>query len=273
MTFETVQESHQDNEPVEVYTFTRNGTTIGRYTSSDAAVTVGADSYSTWPGGIRRSEIALSGDQGRNSLKLTTAADFPPAQLIHLRPRTGVIGVTVRQYPRSDVTLIRPIWAGRVLSARRGKTGERVLVCEPRSITQNRIGLNRICQPNCSHELYGPLCRLTMATWGHATTISAVSGNVLTVASVASGKPYAGGIVEFTGDDGIADFAFIEDVDGLAFTLDMALYGAAASDAVTIYPGCDWTMATCHSVFNNAVNYGGRLNVPDKNPVTTSAFS
>lgn len=276
MTYETLEESHESGEPVEVYDFTRNGTNIGRYTSADAAVTVGVNSYAVWPGGLKRGPIALAGDQGRNSLKITTAADFPPAQLIHLRSRTGIVGITVRRYHRSDASDIKPIWAGRILSARRGKTGERQLVCEPRSVTQNRIGLHRICQPGCNLELYGPQCRLSMAAWGHATTIAAISGNVLTVASAAStpvGINYAGGIVAFTDDDGITDYAFVEEVTGLAFTLDLALYGAAVSDAVTIYPGCDWTMATCHGVFNNAVNFGGRLNVPDKNPVTTSAFN
>jgi uncharacterized phage protein (TIGR02218 family) len=273
MTYATDEESVQSGAPIEVYTFTRNGVGIGWYTSAEAEVMVGSELYSTWPGGLNRSEIAISGDEGRNSLDITVAADFPVAALIHQRPRTGVVGVTVRRYHRSDASDIRPIWAGRVLTARRGKTGERKLVCEPRSVTQNRIGLHRICEMNCNLELYGPQCRLSLSDWGYATTISAVSGNTLTVAAVEGGMPYAGGIVEFTDNDGISDFAFIEEVSGLVFTLDMALYGAAVSDAVIIYPGCDWTMETCHGVFNNAVNYGGRLNVPDKNPVTTSAFS
>lgn len=273
MTYEALEESHQSGEPVELYTFSRGGIVIGRYTSADAAVTPDGNTYSPWPGGMRRAEIAISGDEGRNALRITVAADFPVADLIHLRPRTGVIGVTLRRYHRSDASDIKPIWAGRVLSARRGKTGERVLVCEPRSVTQARIGLHRICQPGCNLQLYGPQCRLTMTDWGHATTVSSVSGTTLVVASVASGMPYAGGIVSFTDSDGITDMAFIEEASGTSMTLDAALYGLAASDAITIYPGCDWTMATCDTVFGNSANFGGRLNIPDRNPVTQSAFS
>jgi hypothetical protein len=71
---------------------------------------------------------------------------------------------------------------------------------------------------------------------------------------------------------GITDYAYIEEADGTALTLDLPLYGAEASEAVTLYPGCDWTMATCDAVFSNSVNFGGRLHLPDLNPVTQSAF-
>lgn len=273
MSYEAEEISVQDGAPVEVYTFTRGGIGIGWFTSAESEVWVGSELYQTWPGGLARNDIELSGDEGRSNLQITVAADFPVADLIHLRPRTGVIGVTVRRFHRGDASDIKPIWAGRVLSARRGKTGERVLVCEPRSVTQARIGLHRICQPGCNLQLYGPQCRLTMSDWGHETTVASISGVTLTVDSIDSGAPYAGGIVGFTDSDGITDYAFIEEASGNTFTLDLALYGLAVSDTVTIYPGCDWTMATCHGVFNNAVNYGGRLNVPERNPVTQSAFS
>ena len=83
--------------------------------------------------------------------------------------------------------------------------------------------------------------------------------------------PYAGGVVAFT-EGGITDYAYIEEADGTTLTLDLPLYGAEASETVTIYPGCDWTMSTCDTVFSNSVNFGGRLHLPDLNPVTQSAF-
>lgn len=273
MTYEALEESHQSGEPVELYTFTRGSEIIARYTSGDVAVTVDSNTYSPWPGGMKRSEISLSGEDGRAALKITVARDHPIAQLIHLRPRTGVIGCTVHRYHRSDDTALIPIYAGRVLSARRARTGERTLIVEPRSISQNRIGLHRVCQPGCNHELYGPLCRLSMDDWDHATTIVSISGTALEVADVASGMPYTGGIVAYTDADGITDYAYIEEADGTTLTLDLAIYGAAATEAVTLYPGCDWTMSTCDTVFSNSENYGGRLHVPSLNPVTQDAFA
>lgn len=273
MTYETEEISVQDGAPIEVYTFTRGGVGIGWYTSAESEVWVGSELYETWPGGLARSRIEVGTDEGRTSLDITVARDFPIAELVHLRPRTGVIGVTVRRFHRGDATDIATIWTGRVMTVKRDRSGGRVIVCEPRSVSYNRNGLTRKCARNCQHQLYGPRCRLVQHEWAHATTISSISGNVMTVDSIESGLPYEGGIVEWTDDNGITDVAYILEVSVTALTLDLPIYGAAASDAVTIYPGCDWTMATCNDVFNNAVNYGGRLNIPTKNPITDSAFS
>lgn len=39
-----------------------------------------------------------------------------------------------------------------------------------------------------------------------------------------------------------------------------------AGDQVEVNRGCDRTLATCHSRFNNAINFGGAVNLPTKNP-------
>jgi uncharacterized phage protein (TIGR02218 family) len=245
---------------------------IGRYTSGEADVTVDGNTYSTYPGGLARGEISISGERGRAALRITVARDHPVASLIHLRPRTGVIGCTVQRYHRGGRLRRDHDRRGAGAECAPGEgAGERILVVEPRSVSQQRIGLHRVCQPGCNWQLYGSHCRLDMGDWGHATTIVSVSGTALEVADVESGMPYAGGIVAFT-EGGITDYAYIEEADGTALTLDLPLYGAEASEAVTLYPGCDWTMATCDAVFSNSVNFGGRLHLPDLNPVTQSAF-
>lgn len=271
MTYATDEISIEAGAPVELYTFTRGGVVIGRYTSGEADVTVDGDTYSTYPGGLARGEISISGERGRAALRITVARDHPVASLIHLRPRTGVIGCTIQRFHRGDATDVITIYVGRVLSARRTRSGTREIVVEPLSISQKRIGLHRVCQPACTWELYGFGCRLNIDDWKHETTIAGVSGNTMTVASVHSGWPYVGGIVAFT-ENGITDHAFIEAVDDKTFTLDLPLYGAETGEPVTIYPGCDWTMTTCDEVYDNALNYGGRRNVPNLNPVTSNAF-
>lgn len=274
MSYDAAETSVQGGSPVECYTFTRGTEVIARYTSAEADVTVDSETWEAWPGGLARGPVTISGEDGRGALRVTVARDFPIAELIHLRPRTGVIGCTVYRHHRDDLSLgVIPIFAGRVLSARRAANGDRILAIEPRSIAQNRIGLHRVCQPSCNHELYGPLCRLDMADWDHATTIVSISGTALEVADVASGMPYTGGIVAYTDADGITDYAYIEEADGTTLTLDLAIYGAVATEAVTLYPGCDWTMTTCDTVFSNSENYGGRLHVPSLNPVTQDAFA
>lgn len=273
MTYEAIETSHQDGSPVEIYDFTRNTVTIGRYTSAERTYAVGGHDYTPWVGGINRGSIATTADEGRNMLLLDVARDFPIAALVHLRPRTGVIGVIARQFHRGDASDIKTIWFGRVVGAKRNqKTGGRTLQCEPRSASQNRNGLRRVCSVNCMHELYGPKCRLTKADWGHVTTITGITGSVYTVAGVVLGMPLPGGMLERTDGDGVVDVAYIEAVTGAALTLDLPIYGATSGDTVTIYPGCDWTMSTCNGVYSNSPNFGGRMDMPEKNPVTGPVF-
>ena len=270
MSYESLETSVQDGAPRELYVFTVDDEVVGRYTSGESGVTVDGDLYESSP--HARGKIGISGEKGREGVKVTVDRDHPIAQRLTLRPRTGVVGCVIHRYHRDDASDRIIQYAGRVMSARRDKNGARILSIEPISVGQQRIGLHRVAQPACNLQLYGPLCRLNMYDWAHDTTITGVNGYALSVASVESGLPYVGGIVEYTAADGLTEYAYIEEVSGLDLTLDLPLYDAAATDAVTIYPGCDWTMKTCHEVYGNSPNYGGRLNIPDINPVTSSAF-
>jgi hypothetical protein len=42
--------------------------------------------------------------------------------------------------------------------------------------------------------------------------------------------------------------------------------GLAAGTTVTLFPGCDHTLATCSGKFSNTANYGGFPFMPTKNP-------
>lgn len=273
MTFEAAELSHQDGSPVELYTFSRNGVAFAWYTSVETNKTIGADTYLAWPGGMKRGKIATTSDEGRNALEVKVARDHPIAYLIHHRPRTGVIGMTVTQYHRSDASDLVVIWVGRAMSAKRDKkSGDRILQGMSRSITQNRTGLRRLCSANCMHELFGPFCRLDPDDWKHETTIASISGNLITLVDVDGALDYNGGTIERVDSDGVTDTSAIEEATGAALLLDIAIWDAEVGDPVTILPGCDWTMAACDA-FGNSENFGGRMHVPDKNPGTDSVFS
>lgn len=274
MTYEAAETSLQSGEPVELYRFIRGAVIIGRFTSGDAPVTVAGETFQPWPGGIRRNNLEISGESGRAGMTLVVAPDFPIAALIRDHPRTGAVGCILLGMHRTDQQqTLRPLFSGRVMSARRDvRSGARVIKVEPLSVSQSRLGVHRVAQPNCNLELYGPLCRLNRDDWEHETTVTAISGRVVTVNSVHADWPYTGGILRRDDEDGVSDYAYIQQAADKVLTLDLLPFGLAVTDTVTIYPGCDWTMATCHNVFGNSANYGGRLNIPPKNPVTDSAF-
>ncbi len=273
MTYASSETSAQNGEPVDLFRFMRGAVVIGRYTGADVDVTIDNETFVAWPGGMAVSNLELSGEKGRSGIEITVAPTFPVVELLRDHPRTGAIGLIALRIHRTDNTqTIRPWFSGRVMSARRDtRSGARIIKVEPLSVSQSRLGVHRVAQPNCNLELYGPLCRLNRDDWEHETTVTVISGRTVTVNSVHAGWPYTGGILR-RDEGGVSDYAYIQQAENKVLTLDLLPFGLAVTDTVTIYPGCDWTMSTCDGVFGNSANYGGRLNIPPKNPVTDSAF-
>ena len=120
MTYEADELSIQSGAPVELYTFTRR--------RRDWALHVrrgGCDGRRKHIQHLPRRSGARRDQHQRRArraaLRITVARDHPVAALIHLRPRTGVIGCTVSRYHRGDDTDVIVIYAGRVLVRGAGK--------------------------------------------------------------------------------------------------------------------------------------------------------
>jgi len=61
----------------------------------------------------------------------------------------------------------------------------------------------------------------------------------------------------------------IVDQAGAVLTLAHPFRTLLNGNGVTLYAGCDHTLATCSDKFNNAVNFGGHPTVPSSNPFLT----
>lgn len=263
MTYDSLERSMQSGAPVELYEFTR-GTTVYRYTSADVVQTVGANSYAVEP--LRRGKIETSAERARNSLTIECRRNFPIADLFRISPPSDVIAAVVKRKHRTDGT-IAVIWSGRVLNC--SFEGARAsLICEPSSSSLKRPGLRRLYQRGCPHVLYAQgagQCNVTRAAHSTTTTVSAVSGLVLSVAALGA-KPWAGGFVEWEESAGSIERRFISSFSGLDLTLSQAFQGITIGATVTVSPGCDHTSSTCAAVYANLPNYGGFPFMPDKNP-------
>lgn len=263
MVFDTRERSVQDGAPVEVFDFAW-GATVARYTSADAQVTVDGNAYA--PASLQRSQIETSAERARNAITITCARDFPIAELFRVAPPTEVIQVTVRRVHRGDADPA-VIWMGRALNCE-WSGSEAQINCEPVLSSLRRVGLRRKFQRQCPHVLYSQglgACGVSKATHATATTVTSVAGLVLNVAALAT-KPWAGGFVEWAAPSGTIERRFIVSFSGLGLRLSQAFIGIGAGASVTVYPGCDHTMATCQTVYSNLPNYGGFPFVPLKNP-------
>lgn len=263
MSFDTVERSVQDGKPVELYTFQRDAA-VWRYTSGDRDRTVSGDTYTAAV--ITRNSIESGSELARSPLQLEVPRDFAVADLWRVAPPTSRVTVLLRQYHDGDGELVT-LWAGRVLNVE--FEGARAnITCEPVFTTVRRIGLRRLYQRQCPHVLYGARCGVDKAAHDVAGTVSAISGSALTITAAGSSPDghFAGGYLEFQPSAGVYERRFIEAHTGSTITLMGSAFGLAVSSSVTLYPGCDHTLATCNSKFSNAANYGGMPFMPEQNP-------
>ncbi len=230
------------------------GTESFFYTSSALAETVGADTYT--PKVIEVGPIASSSEQAKNGVVIQVDSMNPVAALFTPTAPPYPVDVIIKRVNEGGLGLVDLVWSGTVLGAAWNEEDKCELTCEPITVSFGRNALARRYTKRCPYALYdGDTCKVDRATYAHTTTVTAKIGSAITVAS-GIGIPYAGGYVEW--NNGIhVERRYIEghlfNVLGLMQPFTAIPVGAT----VVIYPGCDRTIDTCHSTYNNRINYGG----------------
>ncbi|WP_294538107.1 DUF2163 domain-containing protein [uncultured Rhodoblastus sp.] len=125
------------------------------------------------------------------------------------------------------------------------------------------IDMPRNCyQANCQHVLYDANCTVVAGTY--STTGSVGAGSTQTqIYWPGAIPPFQQGTITFTSGGNTGAVATIKSAGSgwlqLAYPL---LYSPAAGDAFSASYGCDHTMATCQSRFNNLSQFRGFPFVP-----------
>lgn len=262
MSYATVETSSDDAYPNELYTFIRQGN-VWRYTSSDEDKTAEAFFYEAVP--IQRGRIEQTQEMARSALDLKIAKNVPFLDQYRSTPPTSVCTVQVRRY-HEGLAEYATIWLGRVVNIKFGER-EATVRCEPTYTSLKRAVLRRRYQTGCPHVLYGAACGVSRAAKALPVVLAGVAGTVLTAAPFGSyvKNYFAGGYVDWqNGPDVIR--RFILSSEGTTITLGLPFAGMPANAEVTVYPGCDHTLSSCHNKFQNAVNYGGQPWATGVNP-------
>lgn len=263
MTYAAIETSVQSGRPVELYEFL-NGATAYRYTSADGDVSYGGNTYSAVP--IARGAIEATSETVRLALEITCARDLPVLDLFSLMPPSEIISVTVRRLHAGDGEAIT-LWMGRILDVALNPASAEIH-CESVYTSLKRVGLRRLYQKECPHVLFEGECALNRATFAASKTVSTTVGTAITLAAMGAFADgyFAGGYLEWESTTGYFERRAIRSQVGGVVTIGFPLPGLAAADTVTIYPGCDHTLATCIAKFANGLNYGGMPYWPRKNP-------
>jgi uncharacterized phage protein (TIGR02218 family) len=114
--------------------------------------------------------------------------------------------------------------------------------------------------PMCRTDLFSPLCGLSEGDWDHTGTVSAVINRFNFSVSGLSSPPadgwFNGGVI-VTGD-GVAFECANWDLSDLKVTSYLPHNRVISPGmSLTLYPGCDRRITTCHTKFDNAGNFQG----------------
>lgn len=136
--------------------------------------------------------------------------------------------------------------------------------------TQRKLPVISLGQ-DCVHILYDSQCRKLRGSFTIQTTVTALNGALVTVASV-GGNPdqwfQFGDLVHVASGEPMT----IASQVGTVITLHLPLYELQFGDTVAIAAGCTHDLLTCKSKFNNVVNFGGAPRLPLRNPFIPNGY-
>lgn len=251
----------------ELYQFSRGAATWS-YTSDDRAVVTSQQTYVA--AALKRGAISESADLTRNTLDIQTPDSLPLLDLFKPSAPLDLIRVTLLSLPKG-ATVPTLKWAGLIGSVTFATGGKATIHCLPPSASLKANGLTRCWQKNCPYTLGDTQCLVSMATFMVSGTLTSVQGNVVQAAAFAS-KPdgwFSGGYLLWP--DGVnTQRRFVLQHTGQTLTL-LTPALCAVGTVVDAYPGCDHTLSTCSSKFNNDINNGAQPWIPEVNPFGNNA--
>lgn len=121
--------------------------------------------------------------------------------------------------------------------------------------------IGRTYSKRCDADLGDSRCTITLAAYTVTGTVSSFSSKSVFVGS--SVPTRAGGKLTWTSGLNSGLFMEVKSLSGSTITLVQPMpYAIAATDAYSVYAGCDKLPATCKTVFNNIINFQGFPFIP-----------
>jgi len=259
------ESSIQDGNPVYKFAFSADGTDY-RYTNSAYEMTDSNGTYT--PAAISFSQIITTSEIAKNGIQIELPRDNALAQIFLGRVPEGATSLTI--YRSHEPTIPGDLyWKGRVSSVQ-ADSDSVTLNCEDIFTSMQRPGLRARYQKTCRHALYSTDCGVTQASFANATTITAVSGDTITVTAVTPSPEipsdyFVGGIVELSDGTKRNIVAQAGWVLTLLYPFNDLTVGSPLPPC-TLYPGCDHTTTDCNGRFSNLLNFGGYPYIPSKSP-------
>jgi len=261
MSYQIVEQSLADGQPVELYEFKQH-INYWFYTSGVDAVEWNARSFV--PAAITRSAVTQSNEMSGAKLTLVFPRDHPfVAQFVGMSPDFPTTLTIFRGHATDTAKEWAAYWKGRVVRASATRS-EVTLECESLFSSMQRTGCRARFQLTCRHALYSAACGVSSAL--HRTTAlvqsSTSSSLICTGVSSFPNGWFTGGIVQFPS----GTLRFISEHKSDLITCTRPFTENVNGQTVSVFPGCDHAKQTCINKFDNLLNFGGFPYIPVVNP-------
>jgi len=271
MTYTSQETGIESGQPVEIYRFTL-GATMFTYTSAEDDVVVSGTTYTAAP--VSRRSISVDRNENNQSLRVEL-----PGDNVFVRRYIGVVPgqraeLVIQRYHRNDggTPEVITIFNGFVTAVTFENDGQKATIdALPIQAAVSRPMPRFKFTGLCNHVLYDEQCQVdeNSSSFRFTGTVASVnsSGTTLTVTGAAAFNAdpdffVAGFIQSAAGDDFRAVLA--QSGDDLVINLPFATDPTGSS--VIVLAGCDHTIETCDSKFNNLTRFGGFNFIPALNP-------
>lgn len=228
------------------------------YTSHNKDVLYNSKTYKAIP--IERSDFTH--EATKNELTISMPYDYEPATLFRGFNPPGALWLEVL----SDIGLY--LFVGRIISCKiRLPQAKAMLKAVSLQTILNTQIPSRLYSYSCPWNLFDANCGVNKASFTLYLPVNevSISGKTLTHPSLSSypNGYFTGGYVE----SGYESSMVIDHV-GNTVTLLYPLQTWKSQTSLRLYPGCDKTLNTCQSKFNNEINFGGFPFIPKRNLMT-----
>lgn len=259
MGFETHELAEQTGSKIALYTMTIGSTIYRMHDSVELTIGYGGDTF-------YRTQVGRGNIQtGQEFLELTLPGghDFPITFAAIAPGQTAAL--TIQEYHRADPADVRVVYKGVVRSvAFQENASKSVISLVPINEAFDKMIPERTFQAQCNHILFDAICQVSAGSYSFTGTVTNVTNNLVTVGGLTAAKGNGwstGGYVRY----GTLDYRLILEQSSDVLTLVLPFHESVLGQSVSVYAGCDHSIATCNSKFSNATNFGGYPYVPTKN--------
>lgn len=266
MAYNTQEISVESGQPIELFDF-RIGTESYLYTSNPTAVTYNSLTYQ--PFEVERQNLNFSAEQRAETLQINVPATEPLVRkYINSVPGQRAT-LTIRRVHRNDgANEVIELWKGTVRTVGFDQNGVRANIAVVPLTAELANAIPRFkYSAVCNHVLYDQGCTVAQSLFRHQEEVTGVAGDTITVQGLAAkGTGWAnGGYIALPS----GDFRLVIEHTGDTVRVLKPFPSSPLGLTVEVFAGCDHSINTCSSKFNNVANFGGFAWVPLRNIFST----